>query len=157
MAHERVPRCLYKHPVVEYIPLSPTTIKTGSLPDGFLDEYRGAYPALTVLNTADSWREAIKSFPFAFPVDGNLPPPETPIELRHDLTFLAVGCRVVAGIYRDRKASLVADELGPVYQLSAVPQRYFYKVRVDFTVFDHRGRQLAIARSIELPPKRVSR
>lgn len=153
MAHEHVPRCLYQHPVVEYIPLTATTLQAGALPEPARPHDADHYPRLVVLNTVELWREAMDRWPFAFPGGDSLPPPETPLGLRHDLHLVAIGFRVTVGVYRDRKCSLVAGELGPTYQLFALPLRYFYKPQVNFVVYDHRCRQVAAARGIELPAR----
>lgn len=150
MVHERIPRILYEHPIVEYIPLIVTDLWSGPVPASSRSWGREPYPSIHVLNSEVSWRRALRSFPFAFPPLESLPPLDTPLEARLDLTLLALGFRVVGGIYRNRKVSLAAASVAPVFHLFTVPRIFFYKPKIDVVAFDQTGTRLAVARDVEV-------
>lgn len=146
MIHDSIPRVLYEHPVVEYIPLMVTDIWTGPVPEAVRSGR--PYPSLRVLNSEAAWQEIVAAYAFAFPPLHSLPPLDTPLEVRLDLTLLALGFRVAAGIYRDRKVNLAASGVGPVCHLFTVPRVFFYKPVIDFFAFDRDGARLAALRGV---------
>lgn len=153
MPHEHVPRVLYEHPVVEYIPLAVVTLRKGPLPAEAGS--RRSFPplALHALWTADEWERAASEFPFAFGDLREPPQSDLPAAERRYLHFLSIGFEVTAAIYRDRKASLVAKHIAPRYHLFALPRIFFYKPRVDFIAYDAHGRQLARVRAVDVGPR----
>jgi len=153
LAHENVPRVLYEYPVVEYIPLTVTTLHSGSLPAEVRQGRADVYPALHALTTAERWTAACTEFSFAFP-DGETPSfLLAPPALRRDIAFLALGFRVAKGIYRGRKASLAVAEARPIFHLFTLPRVYFYRSRVDFVAFNRTGVQLAVAADVDTGPR----
>ncbi len=138
MVHEHVPRRLYEHPIVEYIPLHVKDLATGHLAVP-------AHPALVALDNEDARRQALAGYgqdiPSLHSLLATLPPVE--ISARPQLPFLAVGFTVKAGIYRGRKVSLATASTGPVYQLFSLPSRHFYKPFIDFVAYTPQGSKLA--------------
>ncbi len=152
MVHDRVPRFLYEHPVVEYIPLEPATRATGPVPPAERAAPAGLRPALMVLSNPGAWRRALADYRYAFPPAESLPPLETPLARRQELHILAIGFRVSAGIYRANRVNLAAATTGPIYHLFTFPLKYFYKPMIDFVVFNTLGNRLAEARGVDLGP-----
>lgn len=154
MAHDRVPRVLYEHPVVEYIPLEVRGLARGSLPAAVRAGPASLYPALHALPSPEDWFRAAAAYPFAFP--GTLAFPLTDpadggggrARSRPELPLLGLGFQVDAGIYRGSKVSLAAFALGPYYHLFSVPRKYFYKPTVDFVVYSLSGAKVAEARAV---------
>jgi len=125
-----------------------TDIWTGPLPDGFQVRNGDPYPSLVALNSEQDWQTAIVAYSFAFPSSGSLPPRDMPLDACLDLTLLALGFRVSAGIYRDRKVSLAASDVGTQFHLFAVPLIFFYKPVVDFWAYDREGHPLSVVRAV---------
>ena len=150
LVYDKIPRLLYEHPIVEYIPLEATTLVTGSLPAEVGLRPGGLRPVLHALDTPKAWRAATVAYPFAFPPLPDLPPIDRPLRDRRDLTLLALGFRVAAGIYRGRKVSLVTSTVGPVYHLFNLPLKYFYKPSIDFVTYTSLGALVAETRAVEI-------
>jgi len=153
LPHEHVPRVLYEHPVVEYIPLAVMTLRSGPLPAEACSGPLSPPLALHALKTARDWERTASWFPFAFGDLHEPPQPGLPSAEGRFLHFLALGFQVTAAIYRDRKTSLVASDLGPRYHLFALPRIFFYKPRVDFIAYDAIGRQLVAVRAVDVGPR----
>jgi len=150
MVHHLVPRALYEHPVVEYIPLEVATLASGTLPPSGPSPWDGFRPALLALRSAADWQAAADTYPFTRDAVNRRFENAGPTQARGSLAFLAVGFRVVAGIYRGTKASLATSGADQVYQLFTLPLKYFYKPRVTFVAFTPLGAQLAQARDVEV-------
>jgi hypothetical protein len=157
VVHDRIPRVLYEHPIVEYIPLSVTDIALGEIPAELPGGARRRRPSLLPLVDEASWRQAMQDFPFAFPPLTSLPALTFPPAGRRSLVLLALGFRVTAGIYRGRKASLLVGAIGSVCHLFTVPAKYFYKPAIDVVAYTEHGTCLAEAKAVavEGSPGRV--
>jgi hypothetical protein len=153
MVYDLIPRRLYEHPIVEYIPLQVTTLSLGPFPPEIPHRTQAVKPALIALLSPTIWTETISAYGFTLPLLGTLPSVDTPLHERHDLTFLAVGFKVAAGIYRARKVSLVSSQVGPVYHLFLLPRKYFYKPSLDFAVYTSLGAVVAEAKSVNVGPR----
>lgn len=154
MAHDRVPRVLYEHPVVEYIPLEVRGLAQGSLPGAVRAGPASLYPALHALPSAEDWLRAAAAYPFAFPKtvacalidlgDGS----GGRARSRPELPLLGLGFQVDVGIYRGTKVSLATLAVGPHYHLFTVPRKHFYKPTIDFVVYSPSGAKVAEARNV---------
>jgi len=148
VVQDRIPRELYEHPIVEYIPLNVTDIALGDIPSELAGGARRRRPSLLPLVDEASWRQAVEDFAFAFPPLSSLPALTSPPAGRRSLVLLALGFRVTAGIYRGRKASLLVGAIGPVCHLFTVPAKYFYKPAIDFVAYTEHGACLAEAKAV---------
>lgn len=148
MAHNRIPRALYEHPIVEYIPLEVATVAAGPVPPAIRTTGAGVRPVLLALNSEDAWTSAASVHRYAVP---NLP--VAPPTGSRDLALLAIGFRAAAGIYRGRKVSLATAAVGPVYHLFTLPLKYFYKSPIDFVAYTALGARLAEARAVDIGPR----
>jgi len=156
LAHEGVPRILYEHPVVEYIPLEVTTIRSGPLPEEVKRGRADLYPAVHVITDPKGWSAVRLDYPFAFSgVFGGDTPAflHQPPASRRDIAVLALGFRAGKGIYRGHKVSLAAGEVGPVFHLFTLPRIYFYKERIDFVAYSETGVKLASAGDVSVGPR----
>ncbi len=154
MVHDRVPRVLYEHPIIEYIPLAVVTLATGPSPAAPESGAPGCRPTLLALPDRESWESAASRFAYAFPsgetLGARLGPPDQPLSKRRLLPLLAIGFTAAAGIYRGRKVSLVTASVGPVYHLFALPLKYFYKPLIDFVAYTAFGAPLAQAQAVDV-------
>ncbi|RJQ06359.1 MAG: hypothetical protein C4551_08230 [Bacillota bacterium] len=150
MVHHLVPRALYEHPVVEYIPLEVVTLASGAMPPSGRGPWDGFPPALVALRTAADWQAATQAYPFARDVVYSRLRGAESTQAPNRLAFLAVGFRVEAGIYRGSKASLATSGAAQVYQIFTLPSKYFYKPRVTFVAYTPLGAELAQARDVEV-------
>jgi len=153
MVHDRIPRCLYEHPVVEYIPLEVATVATGPIPPAKRAAGVGERPEFYALTDRAVWNAALAAHRYAFPDPSVLGPPDTLPSSRPTIPFLAVGFRVAAAIYRACKVSLAVGAVGPVYQLFTLPVKYFYKTNIDFAAYSPSGALLAEIRSVAAGPR----
>lgn len=151
LAHERVPRVLYEYPIVEYIPLEITTVSTGPVPASAPRDDQAGRPDLVLVNTSEAWETALSRRPYAFPNEPALGKLQTAMSPAPDLLFLAVGFRVIAGIYRGRKVSLATSSIGSIYHLFTLPLKYFYKPSIDFVAYTALGTRLSEARAVDVP------
>ncbi len=170
MVHDRIPRALYEHPIVEYIPLEVSSVATGPIPPAVRAAGAGVRPVLRVLCDDTAWKSAFSDHRYAFPSLDTLEPLGAPpagrqplgtdlagrqplgtdLAGRRDLILLAVGFRAAAGIYRDHKVSLATAAIGPVYHLFTLPLKYFYKSSIDFVAYTAFGARLAEARAVNV-------
>lgn len=152
MVLDQIPRRLYEHPIVEYIPIEVTTWTTGLLPPAG-PEPAGVHPLLQPLLSPEFWASALDVCPFAFRPPFELAACRQALDARGHLALLALGFRVAAGIYRGRKISLVASTVGPVYHLFSFTLRYLYKPSIDVVAYDSLGLCLTATTGLKVGPR----
>ncbi|MGI6575398.1 MAG: hypothetical protein ACOX3A_06065 [bacterium] len=123
---------IYKHPPVQYIPLYLYNIEFDS---NWRNNGQDRRPYVQVWQTEAEMRQGLSRL--------GVPFPPTAVDFSSRTTVLVLNGQVQDVKYRAYTVYLVGKEIPGAYHLFSLTRRYYYKDRLHFIFFNHRGDRLA--------------